>query len=62
MTDALVSQTPKARVAELTAILNLIADGYFLEVKDGRFIILGNPYYEPDNGQDPKIVFDVSRD
>lgn len=39
--------------------LRLIADGYFVDVQDDRFVRCGNPHYEPDNGQDPYIVYDV---
>jgi hypothetical protein len=39
--------------------LTLIAEGYYLRVNDDRYIVCGNPYFEPDNGQDPNIVFDV---
>ena len=48
-----------ARQAAALEFLNLVADGYFLRVEDGRYIVCGNPYFEPENGQDPNIVFDV---
>jgi hypothetical protein len=48
-----------ARNPDALWFLTLIAEGYYLRVHDDRYITCGNPYFEPDNGQDPNIVFDV---
>lgn len=40
-------------------VLTLIAQGYLLDTLEDRYIRLENPKYQPDNGEDPLIVFDI---
>lgn len=41
-------------------ILQLIAEGYKAEGFDDRYVRVENPDYQPDNGSDPYLAFDVA--
>jgi hypothetical protein len=47
-------------IAWLHTVLRNVLVGYPLASLDDKFLRAPNPYYEPDNGQDPYIVIDVA--
>lgn len=53
---------PRDAVTELDRMksaLKLIAEGYFVQVKDDRYVVIENPDFQPDDGSDPFIVIDT---
>lgn len=40
-------------------ILNLIAEGWYIRSEDDRYIICENPNYQPDDGSNPHVVYDI---
>lgn len=40
-------------------ILRWIAEGYLARVEEDRYIVINNPSYNPMDGSDPYIVYDV---
>lgn len=47
-----------AHGAEAVAFCKRVAAGDFAEVIDGRWLLCHNPSYQPDNGEDPFVLFD----
>lgn len=47
------------RLNEMENILRLIAEGYFFDCWDDRWIQIVNPDHDPTNGSNPYIVFDL---
>ena len=45
---------------EVKIVLQAIAEGYPLTVQDDSYIIVENPDYIPDNGEDPNLVIDMN--
>lgn len=39
--------------------LEAIAQGYPVRGEDDRYVVVENPYYQPDIGNDPNLVIDV---
>ena len=48
-------------IEDARIILQLIAEGYHSEGFDDRYVLVENPDFQPDNGQDPKLLFDTHR-
>lgn len=43
-------------------ILQLIAEGYLAKVEEDRYIVITNPSYNPMDGSDPYIIYDITPD
>lgn len=46
-------------LARMKSALKLIAEGYLVQVRDDRYVVIENPDFQPDNGSDPFIVIDT---
>jgi hypothetical protein len=44
---------------EIVDILTAIAEGYPVKGVQDQYIVVENPDYLPDNGKDPRLVFDI---
>lgn len=51
--------TAKGLLAKQTAVLRAIAEGYSVRGEDDRYVVVENPAFQPDNGEDPSLVFDL---
>lgn len=45
--------------ADTLKALRAIAEGYQVESRDDRFIVVRNPEFQPDDGSNPNLVIDV---
>lgn len=50
--------TPLA-LEDMRAALKLIAEGYLVDIRHDRYVIIENPKFQPDDGSDPFIVVDT---
>ena len=47
------------QLSELLKALRAIAEGYSVETEGERYILVENPAYRPDSGEDPLLVIDI---